>query len=434
MKTPALLLPLLLALPALAGSARPPAAQEAPNDSQAEARFEPMLLHLANGTVLRVRAREAPGAPGVAAGWEIRQGRDLVTRLPASGVARAALERDVLAEAKRLAHEVDRKDPVRRTALASWMFEQGLWAEGIDELDPVLGREPDQPEAIALLKRMPPPLALPEVAAEAESVTAFLRQVCAAKPVAREVAVQRLGAACEQQAGASPGESLDLRATLRRELAESSLRRRAFAALALRRLFPGQEIKALLNRAVLDGSSDVRAEAALALRAADDPAVTLPVLRALSSQSSAVRSNAAEALGNMGYPHAVAPLVNHLTTVSALAQSGGGFHAPASHIFVGKQVAYVQDYDVEVAQGASIADPTINTIMEGAVLDVRVLGLSQSQISSERAAVRGALANLTGANPGRTTKAWTSWWDEHGTAWMARFSAPETSAPTTPGG
>jgi HEAT repeat protein len=421
------LLSILLLGPASASATTPPLQASGGGDGgeaqrPAEARFEKMLLHLADGRVLRVRARPADGAGG----WEVRAGRDEVQVLPAAAVTRAALERDVLDEAQRLAGDVDRDDPVRRTALAAWMFDQGLWEEGIDELDPVLGRAPDQPEAVALLRRTPPPLALPELEAEADSLAGFVRQVAGARPVAREVAVQRIAALAERS-----DLPFDLRAELCRELIESSLRRRAFAALALRRIFPGEEIKPLLSRAVLDGSGDVRAEAALALRAADDPAVMLPVLRALGSSSSAVRANAAEALGHMGYPQAVAPLVGHLSAVNTLAS--GGYTPPRANIFVGKQLAYVQDYDVEVAQGSAIADPTINTLMEGAVLDVRVLGVSQMQLASEKATVRDALARLTGASPGRTTRAWTDWWDEHGTEWLASFGAPASSNPTSPG-
>jgi hypothetical protein len=336
-------------------------------------------------------------------------------------VERAALEREVLAEAKRLAREVERGDPAHRVALAAWMFGEGLYEEGVDELDPVLGKDPDQPDALALLERDPPPLALPAPAADAEGVAAFVREVAGARPVARELAVARLGALAAE---------LDLRAALHAEALEPSVRRRAFATFALRRLFPGQEVKLHLSRAVLDGSSDVRHEAALALRDAEEPALLLPVLKALGSSSTAVRANAAEALGHMGYPEAVAPLVGHLTAVDALAQSGGGYHPPASNIFVGKQVTYVQDYDVEVAQGSAIADPIVNTLMEGAVLDVRVLALSQSKIASEKAAVRTALANLTG---GHTTKAWLDWWKEHGDEWTARASSPSPSSPVSPG-
>ena len=159
----------------------------------------------------------------------------------------------------------------------------------------------------------------------------------------------------------------------------------------------------------------------------------LPVLKALGSSSTAVRSNAAEALGQMGYREAVAPLFTHLKTVDALAQSGGGYHPPAANIFVGRQISYVQDYDVEVAQNSAIADPIINTIIEGAVLDVRVLAITQSKIASEKAAVRTALGRLTGANPGHTTAAWTRWWDEHGAEWTASASPPSPSTPMSPG-
>jgi hypothetical protein len=382
-----------------------------------EARFEKRILHLADGRRLRVRAREVEG------GFELRQGGGTAL-VPSASVERATFERDVLAEAQRLQKDVDPTQPAERVALASWMFGEGLYEEGLELLDLVLGLDPDQPAALALLKRDPPPLALPELAPDEDGVSEFVRQVAGAKPASREVAAQRL---------ATVGDQVDLCTVLARETQEDSVRRRAFAAFALRRLFPGREVKALLNRAVLDGSSNVRHEAALALRDAEEPAVMLPVLKALGSTSTAVRANAAEALGAMGYPAAVAPLVNHLATVDTLAQSGGGYHPPASNIFVGRQISYVQDYDVEVAQNASIADPTINTIMEGSVLDVRVLAVTQSKIASEKAAVRTALGKLTGADPGHTTAAWMRWWDEHGAEWTARASTPSPSTPMTPG-
>jgi len=42
-----------------------------------------------------------------------------------------------------------------------------------------------------------------------------------------------------------------------------------------------------------------------------------------------------------------------------------------ANLAVLNQVAYVQDFDVEIAQGASIADPIIAVIQDGVVLDVR---------------------------------------------------------------
>jgi tetratricopeptide (TPR) repeat protein len=47
------------------------------------------------------------------------------------------------------------------------------------------------------------------------------------------------------------------------------------------------------------------------------------------------------------------------------------FNTARANIAVMNQVAYVQDFDVEIAQAASIADPIVNVVQDGVVLDVR---------------------------------------------------------------
>jgi tetratricopeptide (TPR) repeat protein len=47
------------------------------------------------------------------------------------------------------------------------------------------------------------------------------------------------------------------------------------------------------------------------------------------------------------------------------------FNTQRSYVSVINQRAYIQDFDVEVATGQSIADPTINVLIEGVVLEVR---------------------------------------------------------------
>lgn len=47
------------------------------------------------------------------------------------------------------------------------------------------------------------------------------------------------------------------------------------------------------------------------------------------------------------------------------------FNGARSNITVLNQIAYVQDFDVEIAQAASIADPIVAVIQDGVVLDVR---------------------------------------------------------------
>jgi type II secretory pathway component GspD/PulD (secretin) len=46
------------------------------------------------------------------------------------------------------------------------------------------------------------------------------------------------------------------------------------------------------------------------------------------------------------------------------------FNTARANIAVMNQVAYVQDFDVEIAQAASIADPIIKVVEDGVVLDV----------------------------------------------------------------
>jgi hypothetical protein len=368
------------------------------------------VLHLEDGTILRTRVRE------LETGYEV-QARGGWTLVPRALVVRARSEAELLEEAARLARAVRRDDLPRRVAHAEWMFGEGLTIEGLKELDAVLERAPDQANAVALLARTALPLALPRAPESEAELPAYFREAARLTRSGRELALARL-----REAGEVPG----LRSALAGELRSRSTSQRLFATLALRRLFPASEAEGLLARAVLDSSSEVRSGAALALRAFGDPGVIAPVVRAIGSRHPEVRTNAIEALSMMEYREAVAPLYGHLVAL----QSGAGRGAPRVHIFTGKQFAYVQDYDVEVAQGAAIADPNINVLVEGQVLDVAVVGVNEYVVASERASVRRALSKLTGSNPGDTTTAWTKWWKEHGAEWEAGASAPK--APTTP--
>jgi HEAT repeat protein len=381
------------------------------------------VLHLEGGAVLRTRAREC------ADGWEVFT-RGEWQLLPAGVVLRARPERELLDEAAKLERSVPRKDLVRRVAYAEWLATEGLRAEALEQLDRVLSADPDQAAALALLARAEIPLALP--AANPAELDTFFAASARLSPAGREIAVRRLADEHRPEAGdpaSTVTEGSGLRAALARELLARTPGRRTFATLALRRLYPGEEAQGLLSRAVLDASSEVRTSAALALKAFDDPSVIAPALRAAGSKNPTVRENAIAALGRMEYREAVEPLFERLV---ALQGSSGSNGAPRVHIFNGRQRAYVQDFDVEVAQGQAIADPIINVLTEGSVLDVAVIGVNEYQIASERSALRRALVQLTGENPGETTTAWVRWWKEHGDEWQAGSLPPK--APTTPAG
>jgi hypothetical protein len=382
----------------------------APQAGPSEPRARTMVLHVEGGAILRARARKTEGA------WEVSTGEGWQT-IPDPRVLRASAEHDLLQQAERLERALPKGDMVRRVAFADWLVHEGLHAEALRALDRVLEQDPDQRDALALLAQSGMRLALP---APERGLAEFLAAAGRTGGSARELAVGRLASA--------PAEIPGLRQALAGELRSSSSGRRAFATLALRRIFPGSEPSGLLSRAVLDSSDEVRAGAALALKGFGDPGVIEPVVRALGSRHPEVRGNAVAALERMAYREAVEPLYLHLVAL----QSGSEVHVPHQHIFSGRQRSYVQDFDVEVAQSESIADPVINILIEGSVLDVAVIGVSEARFAGERAAVRRALSKLTGASPGETTVAWQRWWQEHGHAWRAAASPPE--APVTPSG
>lgn len=372
-------------------------------------RGQKRLLHTLDGRILRVRARQVNGS------WEVKRGKQW-DALPASYVIRTVVEKDVLKEAKRLGRELGRKAaPARRVAYADWLAREGLFPESVAALDRVFEEAPNEPAALSLLERVEIPLRLPTPELD---LNAFCSHASASSPAGREIAITRLREAHSR--GVTP----ELRDRLNRDLVSRLSTRRSFAALALRRMFRGESVKPMLSRALLDPSRDVRRQASLALAAVGDPAVAVPALKALAHRHPKVRLHAAEALGDMGYPETVEPMISFLAT----AKSSSLGRPPHQHIMVGRQFAFVQDFDVEVAQNSAIADPVINVGVEGAVLDVAVLGISQ--ITTQLATVRRSLGQLTG-HDGRSNRAWKRWWSDNGEDWQTNLSKPGTG-PVTP--
>jgi hypothetical protein len=391
------LTPALVQAPAVAQA---PAAAEDPVDARTLDRRR--LLMLEDGRVLRARSRLEGET------WLVRDGRDW--ELLDSVVASAKDERDVLAEARALEARLTKDDHRLRVALAGWMVDQGLFPEALRQLDRVLGAEPEHPAALALVRENPIPLEIESAPQDGQLgyLTALVKQAAGGSDATREVCVQLL---------ADMQGALDLRKVLASELTCSQNRRREFAALASRRLFKGELLRELADRALLDAHRPVRAEAARALRDTEDVGVLGPAINALSSKHANVRANAAEALGNMGFKAAVEPLVKHLAALRA----GGGPSGTRANVYIGEQTAYVADYDVEIAQGASIADPIVQTVSSGVIFDVR----AQAQISQviEMRSVIGALERLTNAKVPSNPRAWERWWEEHESQWRSRAHA-----------
>lgn len=378
-----------------------------PQDSGPDSREVRRILHLSNGQTIRVVSRRNGEL------WEYKS-RDSWKSVPSSFVERAALETDVLRQWRELEAACDRREVSRSIELARWAFDAGLVSEGLAVADAILATEPDQPQLLAFLERSDD-VSVPSLkVAPAElddAKAALLRFGASMPPAAREFAVREL-----KRFGASDA----LQSELRRELSSSVVSRRSFAALALRRVFPGAEVKPMILHAVLDPSAEVRQSASCALRAVGEPGVIVPIVRVLTeSESAPLRANAAEALGHMHYAAAVEPLMNRLITAAAPLQRTGEARLPHSSIFVGRQIAYVQDFDVEIAQASAIADPNINVLLEGMSLEAAVQGVQQVSVAVEVATIRTALGRITGASPGNSSKDWIAWWRENAEHWQS---------------
>jgi len=312
-----------------------------------------------------------------------------------------------------------------RVEIVRRMIESELIGASIVELDRILRLAPDERHVLALLDEPAAYAALAkaqvhELASENGETnrSALLRagaraSTHGASPLKREIVVRALAIDAQQQiatvkraaADAIGAPTADQRASpfanrllvdLTRELSVGVTTRRAFACFALRRLERGRALGELAVRTVLDPALGVRDEAICALRDARDPAACGAVVLALAGPNGKLRARAAEALGRMGYREAVEPLIAVLLA-SAPAPSAGGSGGPVrANLYSGLSTAYVKDYDLEIAQGASVANPIVEMLTTGVVFDVGVAGTSSIPVAIEAWDAALALTRLTG--------------------------------------
>jgi hypothetical protein len=112
----------------------------------------------------------------------------------------------------------------------------------------------------------------------------------------------------------------------------------------------------------------------------------------LTNPKQMLQVRSAQALGELGFEAAAGPLVK------ALADT---WRPNRVHIVNTRQIAYVKDYDVEVAQTAFIADPVVDVLQEGTVLEVALIS-----VSIVRRVYRDALVRVTGVDFGVDPKKW----------------------------
>ena len=138
---------------------------------------------------------------------------------------------------------------------------------------------------------------------------------------------------------------------------------------------------------------------------------------ALENEDSDIRVRAAEAFTRIGEKDAIDVLVK--AGPKAGVKEGG---SPRAHCAFLTQESYVRDFDVEVAQNAVIANPRVDVLQSGAVLDVAVHAVQIYRIEIVHA-YRKALKSLAGADPGPDPASWS--------AWRERLASTAGSAPVT---
>ena len=141
-----------------------------------------------------------------------------------------------------------------------------------------------------------------------------------------------------------------------------AVRRTACALLA--ELSDESTLKALIFSGARDQDESVRRRAVEAALSYGHDDLAIPFVRALGSSNQRLAANAAEALAQIGDARAAGYIVKRLTSHG---------HSTRNFVAFVNQISYVRDYDVEIAQASNIANPDIGTIMEGVILDARVL-------------------------------------------------------------
>ena len=141
----------------------------------------------------------------------------------------------------------------------------------------------------------------------------------------------------------------------------------------------------------------------------------------LAAQTAKVRVRTAEALGELGNPAAIKLLV--MAAPNAGKALAGGSGEVRSHIAVIQQQAYVRDYDVEVASAAFIANPKVDVLTTGSVLDVSVLAVSEVRTILQ--SYRRSLTKLASSDPGDNPGIWPTW--------LAQLPTATTTAPPVTG-
>ena len=166
--------------------------------------------------------------------------------------------------------------------------------------------------------------------------------------------------------------------------------------------------------ALLDGSPEVRREAMLATRETGQTSAAIQYLSpGLTQNNARMRVRTAEAFGELGDASALPLLVAAGPAAGTIMKKRSlPSGATRAHMSVIQQRAFVQDFDVEIASSAFIANPKVNVLQSGVVLDVTVIAVKTHRTEIV-GAYRNAIRRIAGSDPGADPAGWSRWLKRH---------------------
>jgi len=291
--------------------------------------------------------------------------------------------------------------------LAGWCRKKGLFEEMFELYDSVLSRDSEFPALSSFIDQMAQTIDYDGIHAfpnpNPAEIDKLFKSCSNADPT-----LQRIG---ETILSKLPQEVMT--PLLLHFLSSTRTKDRIEALRLVKIIRPDKALEPLIGNAIFNKQEPQRTLALEALNQYDHDGIIFPFMRALRLNNRDYRMNAINGLSFLSDPRASAALISNLAPIGRPSSNSTDSGATRAHIFVGKATTAVTDFDTEVASAAVIGQPVVSTILDGALLDVKVYGVTRYINSSERKAIAKVLKNLNGTDYGTDYVLWKEWWENN---------------------